>query len=173
MQRVLVLGCSGAGKTTLARELAAITGLPLVHLDQHYWRPGWTEPDAETWTAQLSTLVAQPRWVMDGNYGGTLALRLSAADTAIFLDLPRRVCVGRILRRYLIKRGRTRSDMGPECPERLHWGFLAYVWRFQNEHRPRVLEALRHFGGHLITLRSSAAVRAYLSELRRSGCRDR
>src|SRR3954452_17616221 len=68
LYRVLVIGCSGSGKSTVARELARITGLPAVHLDLHYWRPDWTEPDKVLWSAEIASLVAQPRWIMDGNY---------------------------------------------------------------------------------------------------------
>src|SRR5215212_5460573 len=99
MQRVLVIGSRGSGKSTLAKELAKRTGLRLIHLDQQYWRSGWVEPSKEEWRGQVEVLIAQDRWVMDGNYGGTLELRLARADTVIDLQFPAWLCVWRILRR--------------------------------------------------------------------------
>jgi adenylate kinase family enzyme len=99
LRKILIIGCSGAGKSTLARQVGRITDLPVIHLDQHYWPPGWQEPDRATWRCKVSALIAQPRWVMDGNYRRTLALRLAEADTVIFLDFPTWLCLVRVLRR--------------------------------------------------------------------------
>src|SRR5262245_2440742 len=97
MQRVLVLGCCGAGKSTVSRRLAAVTGLPLIQLDLLYWRPGWTPTPAEEMDALVTRLCAGPRWIIDGNYQRSLPLRLPRADTVIWLDYPRRVCMARVL----------------------------------------------------------------------------
>ena len=83
MRRILILGCSGAGKTHLAQRLASIRGLPVIHLDQHFWRPNWVEPDKAEWADQVEQLIQGPAWIMDGNYGGTLPARLMSADTVI------------------------------------------------------------------------------------------
>ncbi|MDQ2079063.1 adenylate kinase [Xanthobacteraceae bacterium Astr-EGSB] len=154
-ERVLVLGCAGAGKTVFARRLAQSTGLPLVTLDQEYWQPGWVEPDKPHWVAKVETLIAAPRWIMDGTYLGTLPLRLARADTVIFLDLPRWVCLWRAITRILRNFGRTRDDMAPGCPERFDWKFLTYIWSFPSTHRPRVVEALHGFPGALTVCRNS------------------
>jgi len=158
LRKILILGCSGAGKSTLARQVGRITGLPIIHLDQHYWRPGWQEPDRETWRREVGALIAQPRWVMDGNYGGTLMLRLTAADTVIFLDFPTWVCLGRVLLRVARSLGRTREDMAPGSPERFDLSFLRYVWRYRREDRSRHLAAVAAFGGRLIILHRPAEV---------------
>jgi adenylate kinase family enzyme len=164
-ERVLVLGCAGAGKTVFAQRLAQATGLPLVTLDQEYWQPGWTEPVKQLWVAKVETLIAAPRWIMDGNYLGTLPMRLARADTVIFLDLRRFVCLWRAVARILRNFGRTRADMAPGCPERFDWAFLNYIWNFQSAHRPRVAEALRGFGGTLAVCRNSRDAESYLSDL--------
>jgi len=127
LYRVLVMGCSGSGKSTVARELSKITGLPAVHLDQHYWRPDRTEPDKALWSAEIASLVAQPRWIMDGNYSSTLADRLSRADTVVFLDMPTALCLWRVLCRTLRHIGCTRDDMAKGCLARFDWPFLKYV----------------------------------------------
>ena len=95
MNRVLIIGSGGSGKTTLARRLAERTGLPLIHLDALYWRPGWDPTPGDEWRARIAALVRGERWIIDGNYGGTLDLRLEACDTVIFLDVSRWVCLWR------------------------------------------------------------------------------
>src|SRR4051794_905502 len=99
MRRVLVIGSGGAGKTTLARRLAERTGLPLVHLDMLYWHAGWVPTGEPEWDRIIEELVSRDAWVMDGNYGRTLDRRLAACDTVIFLDLPRLVCLWRVIKR--------------------------------------------------------------------------
>src|ERR1700747_2730402 len=99
MRRVLVLGCPGAGKSTLARRMAAALTLPLVELDRMFWRPGWVEAPREEFRDAVVRLAAMPAWIMDGNYRFTFDLRLPVADTIVFLDLPRRICMWRIIMR--------------------------------------------------------------------------
>jgi len=165
MKRVLVLGCSGSGKTTISHILAAHTGLPVIHLDWHYWRPGWTEPPKEEWRAQVAALVRHPEWVMEGNFGGTLPERLAVADTAIVFDLPTWLCLWRVLKRLVLGYGRTRPDLAEGCPEQLDLKFLLYVLRFRRDHRPRLLAALEGFGGRVVMLRSPAEVRRFVDGL--------
>src|SRR5262245_11527403 len=106
MQRVLVIGSGGAGKSTFATRLGAATGLPVVHLDARYWRPGWVPTPKQEWTRAIDEISARDAWIMDGNYGGTLDRRLAACDTVLFLDLPRVVCLRRVLWRSLRYWGR-------------------------------------------------------------------
>ena len=152
MRRVLVIGCSGAGKSTLARKLSAVTGLPLVGLDRIYWRSGWIELPHSEWRAAVEKLVAEPAWVMDGNYSGTFDLRMPRADTVIWLDYPRTVCLRRVLWRVIKGYGRTRADLPPGCPEKFETQFLHFVWNFPANSRPRIVDGLQRFGGHLRVL---------------------
>lgn len=158
MNRVLILGCAGAGKTHLARKLTEITGLPLVHLDREYWQPGWRKPDRTQWEATARRLADEPRWIMDGQYLGTLPVRLARADTVVFLDVPRRICLRRVLVRTLANLGRARAEMREGCPERFDWGFLEYIWAYPHVHRPRVVQALRGFDGALTVCRTQRDV---------------
>ena len=161
-----MIGCGGAGKSTFSRALAARSGLPLVHLDHLYWRPGWVPTPPEEWECRVRELIAGERWLIDGNYGGTMALRLAAADTAIFLDVPRRTCLRRVYTRALRGYGRARDDLGPGCPEKLpNLEFLRFVWGYRVHRRPEVLERLETFerrGGRAVVLRSAAEKRAFL-----------
>jgi adenylate kinase family enzyme len=165
VQKILILGGSGAGKSTLAVKLGGVMGLPVIHLDQHFWRPGWREPPPETWRAQVAEMIAERAWIIDGNFGSTLAARAAAADTIVFLDFPTWRCFARVLKRMLRCFGRTRPDLAPGCPERLDPAFLRDVWRYRRDDRSRHFEALRGFQGRLIVLRGPAEVRAYLSGL--------
>ena len=159
-----MIGCAGSGKTRVARELADRTGLPLVHLDREYWRPGWIEPSTEDWEAQVRKLVAGDAWILDGNYGGTLELRLGRADTAVFLDLSTIACLCGIVSRYLEWRGRTRPDLPEGCEETIDLAFLRYVLAYRRTRRPRVLERLRRFDGEVIVLRSRRDARRLLAK---------
>ena len=164
MKKVLIIGSGGAGKTTFARELASRTGLPLIHLDQLFWHPGWVPtPDAE-WDRVIADLCAGERWIMDGNYGRTLPVRLAAADTVIFLDLPRIVCTWRILKRQLVYVGRNRPDAAPGCPERLTWEFVSWVWTYPSRRRPDILARLDSLRSskRIVILHSVSAVREFL-----------
>ncbi|MCL9759688.1 adenylate kinase [Frankia sp. AiPa1] len=164
IQRVLVVGSGGAGKSTLAREIARRAGLPVIHLDRHFWRPGWVATPVDEWRAVVAGLVARPAWVMDGNYGGTLDLRIPAAELIVFLDLPRRVAISRALRRWARWHGRTRPDMGPGCPEKMDVSFVRWMWTYPRDSRDRLLRVLDAHGAaaRVVRLCSPREVRAWL-----------
>jgi adenylate kinase family enzyme len=167
MERVLIIGSGGAGKSTLARRLGAATGLPVIHLDAYYWQPGWVEAPGEQWRERAARLAARRRWIMDGNYGGTLGLRLEACDTVIFLDTPRLVCLGRVLVRRLRYHKRTRPDMADQCPERLTRAFVRWIWTYPGRRRPGILRRLSAVEERkrVMILRSSREVEAFLASL--------
>jgi adenylate kinase family enzyme len=94
-RRVVVTGMAGSGKSTLSLELAARTGLPVINLDVHFWKPGWAAPSEAEWREKQSGVLAGHAWIAEGNYRETLDLRLERADTVVFLDLPWWLCAGR------------------------------------------------------------------------------
>ena len=153
MQRVLVLGCSGAGKSTFSQRLAAITGLPRVELDVVFWRPGWVETPREEWLAVVAKLCEQPAWILDGNYSATIHIRLPRADTVILLDYPRHICLRRGLMRVAGNYGRVRKDYAPGCPEHFNLEFIRYIWNFNKRSKPRLLAALETYGAHVVVHR--------------------
>jgi adenylate kinase family enzyme len=142
MRKILVIGAGGAGKSTLARRLAACGGLPLIHLDALYWHPGWVPTPNDLWDQEIARLIAQDAWVMDGNYGRTLPPRLAACDTVIFLDRPRWRCLWHLLRRRLEYRRKGRPDLAAGCPERITWEFISWVWTYPKRRRPALLRQL-------------------------------
>lgn len=147
MERTLLIGCGGSGKSTLARQMAECSGLPVIHLDRHFWKPMWVATPKAQWAETVRELTEQPQWIMDGNYGGTMAQRMEACDSVVFLDRPRWLCLSRIAkRRWRFSRftssGSERPDMAPECPERLTLQFLHYVWLYRRTRRPGILALL-------------------------------
>jgi adenylate kinase family enzyme len=161
-QRILIIGSPGSGKSTLARALAARSGLPLVHLDQIYWCPGWVERDKAEWSAVLAEALAEPRWIIEGNYGSSLAQRLRAADAVVLLHVPAWRCLWRVVKRVIEHLGRVRPDMAPGCPERFEWGFFWYTATFRHAVLPATRARLADFGGETIVLRSAREVAAFL-----------
>ena len=149
MQRVLVIGIPGAGKSTFSCALGARTGLPVIHLDKEFWQPGWTVTPREPWRARVAELAARQAWIMDGNYGASLDLRLPRADALFWFDYPRLLCLGRALKRVATTYGRVRADLAPGCPEKLDWEFLRYIWSFNANSRPQIVAMLGEHGDHL------------------------
>jgi adenylate kinase family enzyme len=85
LQKVAIIGSCGAGKSTLAVNLGKKLDLPVIHLDAYYWQSGWQSADAQQWLQIQEELIRKNRWIIDGNYGGTLDIRLTAADTVLSL----------------------------------------------------------------------------------------
>ena len=166
MKRVAIIGSGGAGKTTLAHTLSERTGLPVAHLDQLYWNAGWTPTPHDEWLKRQSIFLAQERWIVDGNYGSTMDVRLAAADTVIFLDLPRLRCLWRVVKRRVKHHNQTRPDMTEGCPERLTGAFLRFVWTYPETRRPVILEKLRGLEARqVIRLQSVLEVEIFLARV--------
>jgi len=165
MRRVLVMGCSGAGKSTFARRLAHRLAIPVVHLDQLFWREGWKEAPKEEFIAAVRAVVHQEAWVMDGNNPSTLAMRLPRAQTIIWLRRSRTACLWRAARRVAASYGRVRPDMAPGCPERLDLDFLKYIWTFEEKMTPRIKRALVDNAAldRVVTLTSDRETEAFLA----------
>ena len=161
------MGSAGAGKSTLARRLGHITGLPVVHLDAIFWRPGWVPtPDAE-WDKVVVEVASKESWIIDGNYGRTMVPRLERADTVLFLDFSQVTCLWRVFKRWLRYHGEVRPDLAPGCPERLSWAFVGWVWSYPKRSRPRVVERLGRLSEDtvVVDLRSQGDVDAFLESL--------
>lgn len=157
VRRIVVMGPPGSGKSTLARTLGAGCGLPVFHLDHAFWRPGWVRAPAETFRAEVERIAALPAWVIDGNYGGTLAPRLARANAVVFLDLPPRMYLPRVLRRALVGSVVGR-EQAPGCRERLDPAFLRYALAWRRERRGKDLALLEGFGGAVLVAGSDAEV---------------
>ena len=145
MQKVIVIGCPGSGKSVFSAELAKIINLPLIHLDALYHRPDWPENELEkksAWREFLTHLVQDKKWIIDGNYKSTLDIRIIAADTIIFLDYSRSLSIWRAVKRFWQFRNKKRFDMPDTWKEKIDWEFLRLIWTYRKEQRPVVLQML-------------------------------
>ncbi|MBQ6147200.1 MAG: adenylate kinase [Clostridia bacterium] len=138
--RIIILGCPGSGKSTFARALAARTGLPLVHLDNVWWRADGTHVSREEFDRALAALLQDERWILDGDYSRTYEVRIQAADTVVFLDYPESVCVAGITARV----GEVRPDM-PWTETALDPELVALVQNYARDDRPQVLSLLQKY----------------------------
>ena len=165
MKRIIVIGSGGAGKSTLARRLGERLGLEVIHLDAYHWRPGWVAPPKKEWRATVEELVRREAWVMDGNFSATLETRLAACDTVVFLDLPRAVCLWRVLRRLVTYYRRRRPDMAEGCHESFDLEFIRWVWGYRARTRPQVVRLLEENARtkRVVWLRSPAEVAEFLA----------
>ena len=166
----MILGPGGAGKTELATSISRRTGLPVVHLDVLFWRPGWTPATREEARSDFAAAIGGERWILDGNFlveSGHDDARFDRADTVIFLDLPRSTCLWRVLKRLVRDRRRSRPDLPEGCSEGFDLSLLRWIWRYPRTDRPRVLGILARLepGVEVRHLRSRSDVRGYLETL--------
>lgn len=166
MERILIIGCGGAGKSTLARQLGEKLNLPVVHLDKLYWKPGWVQESREEFDRKLAITLEEPKWIIDGNFNRTMPQRLKKCDTILYLDFSRWACLRGVIKRILTTYGSVRPDMGEGCPERFDLEFLRWVWNYNKNNRQRnyqLLDEATH--AHKIILKNRCAVKAFLKNL--------
>ena len=161
-KRILVLGCPGSGKTTFAHRLGDLTGLPVVHLDKLFWKSGWVQPTREEFYPKLKAELLKDAWIIDGNYGSSLPLRLQYCDQAVYFDLSRAACMWGILSRAVRYRGQNRPDMGDGCPEKIDWDFIGYTWRFNKSEGRLNKNMLATCGRPVVTFTSRRQAAYYL-----------
>lgn len=139
MNRIMVIGCPGSGKSTFSKALHEITDIPLYHLDMMYWNADRTTVDKAVFREKLSGTIQKSQWIIDGNYGSTIELRLKACDTVIFLDYPVDVCLNGIRER----RGKVRTDMPwIEKSDEEDAEFIEFIKNYNSQNRPEVMALL-------------------------------
>ena len=170
-RRVIVTGVAGSGKSTFAVALANKTGLPVIHLDLHFWRPGWVEPSETEWREKQRCVLAGDAWIADGNYSETLALRLERADTLVVLDMPWWLCAGRAFLRGFRKPGELPEGCDYSAWQRLRdeWRLAIRIWRNRRTEPEREREIISQHRKQVAVdvLRSKRAVREFLAEASR------
>ena len=158
MQRIVVIGCPGSGKSTLSQEIHNRTGIPLFHLDMMYWNADKTTVEKRIFLERLYSVLEKDEWIIDGNYSSTMELRISACDTVIFLDYSPDLCLKGITER----RGKPRSDM-PWIETEEDAEFIEFVKSYNERQRPKVLDLLKkHNDKHIIILKSREQAVAFL-----------
>ena len=159
MKKVIVIGCPGSGKSTVSRTLHNKTGIPLYHLDMMYWNADKTTVEKSVFLERLSAVLEKDAWIIDGNYGSTMELRMAACDTVIFLDYPLEVCLDGIKER----RGKPRSDM-PWVETEEDAEFVEFIKNYNEQQKPKVLELLKKYGDkNIVILKSREQVDAFLN----------
>ena len=166
MERIVIIGCGGAGKSTLARQLGEKLDIPVVHLDKLFWRPGWVQVSREEFDKLHREALAREKWILDGNFDRTMEERIQRSDTVIYLDFSRFACLMGVCKRVLTTYGKVRPDMGEGCPERIDWEFLKWVWDFNKNKREKNYRLLNEAEGkETIVLKNRRAVKKFLEQV--------
>ena len=159
MKKIIVIGCPGSGKSTFARALHDKTGIPLYHLDMMYWNADKTTVEKSVFLERLFAVLEKDEWIIDGNYGSTMELRMVACDTVIFLDYPLDVCLDGIRAR----RGKPRSDM-PWIETEEDSEFIEFIGNYDEQQKPKVLELLQKYSDkNIIIFKSREQADAFLN----------
>lgn len=154
MKKVLVIGCPGSGKSTFSRQLHALTGIPICHLDMLYWNADKTTVENHVFLERLEATLGQDRWIIDGNFSSTMEHRMQICDTVFFLDYPVELCLAGVRQR----RGKERPDI-PWIETGEDREFIAFIESFHAQRRPQILRLLEKYDGkriHIFTDRAQA-----------------
>ncbi len=164
MQRICIIGSPGSGKSTLAKQLGEILNIEAIHMDTLFWKPNWTASSMDELAVAQAVQIEKDRWVIDGNYSHVWHDRLERADTIIFLDIPRRICFYRVLKRFWQNRNHIRSDIGRGCPEKIDFHFLQFVWTYPKKRKWKAIKVTESYIGkkQVIILRSRAEITEFI-----------
>ena len=160
MQRIVVIGCPGSGKSTLSQEIHNRTGIPLFHLDMMYWNADKTTVEKRIFLERLYSVLEKDEWIIDGNYTSTMELRIAACDTVIFLDYPLDICLAGIRER----RGKPRSDM-PWIETEEDAEFIEFIKSYNEKQKPKVLDLLQKYSDkNIVILKCREQAAAFLNK---------
>jgi len=167
MKRVMITGQPGAGKSTLARAIGNITGLPIVHVDLIHWMPGWVERDKAEKIRLATIEEAKDSWVFEGGLSQTWENRLARADTLICLDFALSLRAWRVFKRTLRDHGRSRPDLPEECPERFEREFWLWIWNTRRTGKEKMYRLMDKAPADMAVhhLQTPRQVQAFLDEL--------
>ncbi|QWH17983.1 DNA topology modulation protein [Bacillus mycoides] len=167
MKKIILIGSGGSGKSTLAKLLGNKLKIQVHHLNALFWKPNWEGVPREEQRTVQNDLIKEEKWIIDGNYGGTMDIRINAADTIIFLDIHRTICVYRAFKRIVQYRNKTRPDMGAGCEERFDLQFFKWIWEYPKSKRPAILKRLDQFNKdkRIIILKTPNEVQRFIKEV--------
>lgn len=163
MNKVLVIGSCGAGKSSLAKRLSEELNLPLTSLDQCYWLPEWTRPETEKWREKVKELVAEEKWVIEGNYQSTFDIRIPASNIIVWLDPNRFVCLWRVIKRRLLK---NRVDPLRRCREKVEFKLIKWVlWDYPGRGKRQIIDYLNSYNDRRLVVLRSGSVQKNLNRV--------
>ncbi|MCF2649987.1 MULTISPECIES: DNA topology modulation protein [Niallia] len=167
MKKIVLIGSGGSGKSTLARQLSDKLNIKVYHLDSLFWRPNWESVSKEEQREIQYELMQKKEWIIDGNYSGTMDLRLQACDTIIFLDFKRTICIYRALKRIWQYRNKTRQDRAEGCQERFELDFFKWIWNYPKMNKPDIENKLKQLSKEkqIIILKSSKEVDKFFKRI--------
>lgn len=170
LHRIMIIGSSGSGKSTLAKRLGEMTALPVIHMDHLYWCPGWVLRSQEEIEKKIAEIVRGETWIIEGNNSATFWMRSTRADMIILLDIPRYLCLWRVILRSVF--GKPRPDLPPECSDRLTWALMRWVWGYPKKRLPVALRLLEETKGTVarIRLHSAKEVDLFLEKFQGERC---
>ncbi|WP_313890934.1 DNA topology modulation protein [Psychrobacillus sp.] len=167
MKKIALIGSGGSGKSTLARKLGGKLDIEVYHLDALFWKPNWILASKEEQITVQTEVVSKEEWIIDGNYNGTIDIRLNAADTIIFVDINRMICMYRVCKRMIQYLGESRPDMTVGNNERFDINFLKWVWNYPKTKKPAMLKKFDQLpkDKQVIILKSPREVQRFLDAL--------
>ncbi|MEK4563681.1 topology modulation protein [Alkalihalobacillus sp. FSL R5-0424] len=146
MNKVMVVGSSaGAGKSTFARKLSNVLQLPVHHLDTLFWKPGWIEEDKEIFIEKQRVLAQTEQWIIEGNYNASMDIRLSEADTIVFIHCPLWRCLYQVVKRRIMFHGKSRPDLTEGCKEKIDFDFIWFIIKTYYPRQKKMKQKLKHF----------------------------
>ena len=161
MKKIIVIGCPGSGKSTFSKKLHKITKLPLFHLDMIYWNADKTTIEKTVFIEKLSKIIQEDEWIIDGNYGSTIELRMIECDTIIFLDYPLDICLSGVKQRQ----GKARSDM-PWIETEEDAEFIEFIKNFNSQSRPQIMQLLEKYSyKNIFTFTNRTQADKFLSQI--------
>lgn len=171
MKRIVVIGNSASGKSTLSMKIKKILGIPVYHLDKILWKPGWERTSETEFREEHKKILNSERWIIDGvAYKSTLEERFSKADAIIFLDPPLEICKKRALQRMYEDLERPNPYVSEGCPYPLELvdEQNKTIELFHNEYRNLVLELLNKYrkNRYIRLLKDEEDVKKLLEDLR-------
>ena len=167
IKKIAIIGCGGAGKSTLSTELGNLLSLPVFHLDNIYWNPNWVPSEHDDFIKRQEDIASNNQWIMDGNYGKTMDIRLDRADTIIFLDLPSIVCLWSVIKRYFKYKNTARPDMVSGNSEHITFEFLHYVWNYRKYKQPIILKKIKNIDPSktVVILKTRRETKTFINEI--------
>ncbi len=164
-KKILIVGCGGAGKSTLAVMLGQKLNINVVHLDKLYWLSGWVEREDYEFDILVDNELKKESWIIDGNYFRTFERRLKNAELCIFLDYSTDLCINSVKERVLKYAGTNRPDMPSGCNEQSDDEFIEWIYNYNSDIRPKILNILQNSNVDFLIFTSREQTQDWLNKI--------